>query len=158
MSSDPYPFQPDHRCGLFCGTWLSGNSWKSEEYRFAGTGAPFSEHNLHRAELSRENQAPYTVFGFRLWDKVKFDGRECFVIGRRTSGYFALTMLDGAKVTDSAYYKNLKLLETAKNYLTERREGSPPMTEVTGVRAEITWKNYLRSTTLRCHQGRSADD
>jgi hypothetical protein len=47
-------------------------------------------------------------------------------------------MLDGAKVMDSAYYKNLKLLETAKNYLTERREGSPPTTEVTGVRAEIT--------------------
>ncbi|MBQ6528430.1 MAG: HNH endonuclease, partial [Clostridia bacterium] len=78
------------------------------------------------------------VFGFRLWDKVKFDGRDCFVKGRRTSGYFALAMLEGTKVTDSAHYKKLKLLETAKHYLTERREGSPPMTEVTGVRAEIT--------------------
>ena len=91
-----------------------------------------------RGGIRKRNQAPYTVFGFRLWDKVKFDGRDCFVKGRRTSGYFALTMLEGEKVADSAHYKKLKLLETANHYLIERREGSPPMTEVTGVRAEIT--------------------
>ena len=39
------------------------------------------------------------------------------------------------KVTDSASYKKLKFLETAKHYVSERRDGSPPTTEVTGVRA-----------------------
>ena len=81
-----------------------------------------------RGGIRKRNQAPYTVFGFRLWDKVKFDGRECFVKGRRTSGYFALAVLEGAKVTDSASYKKLKFLETAKHYVSERRDGSPPTT------------------------------
>jgi len=44
-------------------------------------------------------------------------------------------VLEGAKVTDSASYKKLKFLETAKHYISERRDGSPPTTEVTGVRA-----------------------
>jgi len=91
-----------------------------------------------RGGIRKRNQAPYTVFGFRLWDKVKFDGRECFVKGRRTSGYFALSTLNGEKITDSISYKKLKLLETANHYLTERRKGSPPMTKVTGVRACTT--------------------
>ena len=34
------------------------------------------------------NQAPYIVKGFRLFDKVKFEDKECFVFGRRSSGYF----------------------------------------------------------------------
>ena len=44
----------------------------------------------------------------------------------------------GILCIDYVGWRNLKLLETAKNYLTERRESSPPTTEVTGVRAEIT--------------------
>ena len=33
------------------------------------------------------NQAPYLVKGFRLFDKVKYKGQECFIFGRRSSGY-----------------------------------------------------------------------
>ena len=103
---------------------------------------PVRCHNrqIHKAKIlkggiRKRNQAPFTVFGFRLWDRVKINGKECFVKGRRASGYFALATLDGLKVTDSVSYKKIKLLETANHYLTERRKGSPPTTEVTGVRA-----------------------
>ncbi|MBQ9008864.1 MAG: HNH endonuclease, partial [Clostridia bacterium] len=65
--------------------------------------------------------AEHTVFGFRLWDKVRYNGQECFISGRRTTGYFALAELSGKKVTNSVSYKKLKLLEKADHYLTERR-------------------------------------
>ena len=67
------------------------------------------------------NQAPYTVKGFRLFDKVKYQGTECFIFGRRSSGYFDLRKLDGTKVHPSASYKKLELLEARSNYLKEER-------------------------------------
>lgn len=69
--------------------------------------------------IRKKNQAPYKVKGYRLWDKVLFDGNECFITGRRSSGYFALKKLDGTKVTNSAHYRFLSLLEPATCYLTE---------------------------------------
>lgn len=80
---------------------------------------------IHKATIlkggiRKNNQAPYIVKGFRLWDKVRYDGQECFISGRRTSGYFTLKKLDGTVITNSASYKKLQLLETAKNYLRER--------------------------------------
>lgn len=107
---------------------------------------PVRCHNrqIHRARIlkggiRKRNQAEYRLFGFRLWDKIMYKGTECFIKGRRSSGYFALAKLDGTVVTNSASYKKLKFLETAKHYLTERRvNGSPPTTEVTGVRADNT--------------------
>ena len=80
---------------------------------------------IHKATIlkggiRKTNQAPYLVKGFRLWDKVRYNGQECFISGRRATGYFALRKLDGAIVTNSASYKKLRLLETAKNYLRER--------------------------------------
>lgn len=71
------------------------------------------------------NQAPYTVFGYRLFDKVKYKGVECFIKGRRTSGSFALSTLNGTKVTDGVTYKKLKFLEPAKGIITERRAAPP---------------------------------
>lgn len=105
---------------------------------------PVRCHNrkTHKAKIlkggiRKRNQAEYTVFGYRLWDKVRYGKDECFIKGRRASGYFSLAKLDGTPVTDSAVYKKLKLLETTKHYLTEREvNGFPPMTKVTGVRAK----------------------
>ena len=50
---------------------------------------------LHKATIlkggiRKANQAPYIVKGYRLWDKVSYNGTECFITGRRISGYFAL--------------------------------------------------------------------
>ena len=87
--------------------------------------------------IRKRNQAEYRIFGYRRWDKVRYKGTECFIKGRRSSGYFALTKLDGTVITNSASYKKLTFLETAKHYLAERRvNSSPPITEVTGVQAD----------------------
>ena len=67
------------------------------------------------------NQAPYKVANYRLFDKVKFNNQECFISGRRTSGYFKLITLDGTVIHNSAKAKDLKLLEPRKYYLTEIR-------------------------------------
>lgn len=77
--------------------------------------------NFLKGGRKKLNQAPYLVKGFRLFDKVLYDGKECFIFGRRSSGYFDLRTLDGTKINNSASFKKLKLLETKNNYLTERR-------------------------------------
>ena len=69
----------------------------------------------------KRNQAPYLVKGFRLFDRVSFNNQECFIFGRRNSGYFDLRKLDGTKIHASASYKKLSLLETRKTMLCERR-------------------------------------
>ena len=80
---------------------------------------------IHKAKtlkggIRKLNQAAYIVKGFRLWDKVLYSGQECFISGRRSSGYFALKKLDGTIITNSASFKKLQLLEPANSYLVER--------------------------------------
>lgn len=82
---------------------------------------------LHKANPSKggirkANQAPKEVKGFRLFDKVLYNGTECFIFGRRSSGYFDLRLLDGTRIHASASYKKLHLLERAGTVLTERRK------------------------------------
>lgn len=84
---------------------------------------------LHKANYSkggirRRSQQPYEVFGFRLWDKVLYNGQECFISGRRQTGSFALKTFTGKKASDGVTYKKLTLLEKAENYITERRRMS----------------------------------
>ena len=85
---------------------------------------PVRHHNrqLHKATIlkggiRKANQAAKYVFGFRLYDKVRYDDIECFVWGRRTSGAFLLRQLDGEKVKGGASYKGLELLERSQGYL-----------------------------------------
>lgn len=80
---------------------------------------------IHKAKIlkggiRKKNQAPYLTNGFRLWDKVRYNGEECFIAGRRSSGYFALKKYDGTVISSGASYKKLTLLEAAENYITER--------------------------------------
>lgn len=73
----------------------------------------------------KRNQAPYLVKGFRLFDRVGYNNQECFIFGRRSSGYFDLRKLDGTKIHASASYKKLSLLEPRKTMLCERRTAIP---------------------------------
>lgn len=68
----------------------------------------------------KRNQAPYFVQGYRLFDKVIYDGRECFITGRRQSGYFALKTFSGEKVHNSASSRKLVFLEEARGYIIQR--------------------------------------
>lgn len=75
-----------------------------------------------KGDIRKNNQAPYLVKDFRLFDKVLYQGKEYFIFGRRTSGFFDIRDLQGNKVNKgSISYKRLKLLETKKNYIIETR-------------------------------------
>lgn len=77
--------------------------------------------NVSKGGKRKRNQAEYLVKGFRLFDKVKYNGQECFIFGRRTRGYFDIRKLDGTKINNCVNYKNLKFLETKRYFLTERK-------------------------------------
>lgn len=51
------------------------------------------------------NQAPFKVFGFRLFDKVEFQGNEYFIYARRLSGYFNIRDINSENKKDVAYKK-----------------------------------------------------
>ncbi len=81
---------------------------------------------IHKANITKGgkkklNQAPYIVKGYRLFDKVKYDNIECFIFGRRSSGYFDLRKLDGTTIHKSANYKKLDIISKRKNLIIERR-------------------------------------
>ena len=46
----------------------------------------------------KNNQAPYEVLGFRLYDKVKWKGQSCYIFGRRSTGRMDLRLLDGTDI------------------------------------------------------------
>jgi N6-L-threonylcarbamoyladenine synthase len=71
--------------------------------------------------IRKNNQAPKEVYGFRLFDKVTYNKTECFVFGRRTSGYFDLRTLDGKSIHKSAAVRHIRLLGHSTTTLTERR-------------------------------------
>ena len=77
--------------------------------------------NTLKGGIVKSNQAEKEVQGFRLFDRVAYNGQECFVFGRRTSGYFDLRLLDGTKVHASASFKKIRLKERSGTTLTERR-------------------------------------
>ena len=78
--------------------------------------------NFSKGGIRKRNQAPYLVKGFRLFDKVLYQGKEYFIFGRRTTGYFDIRTLDGTKVNKgSVSYKKLRIQDTAKAYLKEVR-------------------------------------
>jgi N6-L-threonylcarbamoyladenine synthase len=72
----------------------------------------------------KRNQAPYVVKGFRLYDKVKWKSKDCFIFGRRATGYMDLRYVDGTRINASVGYKKLKLLEMRKNIIIEMRYNS----------------------------------
>ena len=74
----------------------------------------------------RRNQSNYIVNGFRRFDKVMYNGIECFITGKRTSGYFQLKTFDGTVVSQSVSSKKLKLLEPIKGWLIDWRMAIPP--------------------------------
>jgi RRXRR protein/HNH endonuclease len=87
---------------------------------------------LHKAPIRKggrrqRNTAPKYVHGFRLFDCVRYENITCFVFGRRSSGYFDLRTLDGTKVSASASYKKLNVVQKASALLVERRAAFPPV-------------------------------
>ena len=81
-----------------------------------------SNRKLFKGERSQiRNTAERFVCRFQRFDKVLCNGIECFIFGRRKTGYFDLRKLDGTKIHSSAKHTKLTLLESAKTLLIERR-------------------------------------
>ena len=67
------------------------------------------------------NQAPKEVFGYQLFDKVLYDGKEWFVWGRRLKGSFLIRGLNNS-VRKEISYKKLKKIKTRETILKERSD------------------------------------
>lgn len=78
--------------------------------------------NTLKGGIRKKNQAPYIVKGFRLFDKVLYDGLECFIFGRRTSGSFCIRKFDGTRVNSGISYKKLKFKSISNSFIVSRFE------------------------------------
>lgn len=117
--------EKSHRVDARC---ISGNPLAAAEEYYAYKFVRGQNRCLHKANpkkgVRKANKAPRYVHGYQLFDKVDYQGRECFVFGRRTSGYFDLRTLDGEVIHRSASVKKIRLIEKASTLLCERREGA----------------------------------
>ena len=113
---------------------ISGNPQaKPLGYYFYQKKVRCQNRQIHKAKIlkggkKRPNQAPFIVKGFRLFDLVEYQKELFYVFGRRKRGSFDIRRLDGTKVNKSCVsYKKLRLVETRRTLLTERRNsGSIP--------------------------------
>ena len=81
---------------------------------------------LHKANKLKggrlkRNQAPWKVKGFRLFDVVRWQGEECYVSGRRSSGFFSLRDAEGKIVSVSTNCKKRSFLYSPKGFITLRK-------------------------------------
>lgn len=116
--------EKSHRVDARC---ISGNplAKPSDEWYYQKK-VRCNNRQIHKAKILKNgkkklNQAPYIVKGYRLFDKVSVDGIECFIFGRRATGYFDLRKLNGDVISRSKSYKQLKLLQKRKGLLIERK-------------------------------------
>ena len=114
----------EHRVDARC---ISGNPLAKElGYWYYIKQVRRHNRQIHKANISKGgkkklHQAPYLVKGFRLFDKVEYNGEIGFIFGRRSSGYFDIRTLDGKSIHKSASCKKLKLINRRKSLLIERR-------------------------------------
>ena len=94
--------------------------------------------NILKGGKKKSNQSPYLVKGFRLFDKVKYNGIECFVYGRRARGSFDIRKIDGTKVNNGISFKKLNFLEVRKNFLITKEgiAAIPPAPKNVGILAQ----------------------
>ena len=83
---------------------------------------------LHKATIlkggvRKANKTSRYMTGFQLFDKVRYNEQECFVFGRRASGYFDLRLLDGTKISAGVNCKKIALLECASTLLIQTTKG-----------------------------------
>lgn len=82
---------------------------------------------IHKAKIlkgnrRKNNQAPFIVKGFRLFDRVRYQKGLYYIFGRRSSGAFHIRNLNGEKVNKgSINCKYLQLINFRKTWLIERR-------------------------------------
>lgn len=97
--------------------------------------------NTLKGGIRKRNQAPYLVKGFRLFDKVRYKGIECFVFGRRSSGSFDIRLFDGTRVNAGVTYKKLQFVVVSGTFIInqlKRNLAIPPTNEFVGSLANFS--------------------
>lgn len=99
---------------------ISGNP-KATPMSFHYVEKLIRRHNrqIHRAKVLKGgvrklNQCPYEVFGYRLFDIVRYRSTEWLVKSRRTRGFFLLQVLGGTEKKDGLSYKKLSLVRRSR--------------------------------------------
>ena len=107
---------------------ISGNPQaRPIDYYFYQKKVRCQNRQIHKANFlkggrKRQNQAPYLVKGYRLFDLVEYEHDLYYIFGRRESGFFDIRKLDGTKVNKgSINCKNIRLVDTRHTLLTEKR-------------------------------------
>lgn len=115
----------EHYIDAYC---ITGNiNAKMLNYYYFNKQVRKRNRQIHKAKILKQgikkpNQSPKYVFGFQLFDKVKFNAGLYYVFGRRKDGDFDVRDLCGNKLNKGHIsYKKLKIIETRKCILTERR-------------------------------------
>jgi N6-L-threonylcarbamoyladenine synthase len=115
----------EHRIDALC---ISGNpAVKRLDYWYFMKKVRCHNRQIHKANIlkggiKKLNQAQFEVKGFRLFDKIQYQGKLYYIFGRRNSGFFDIRTLDGIKVNKgSVNCKSFKLIERRKSLLVERR-------------------------------------
>ena len=118
-----YNIEKSHVADAFCIT----NNLNAKRLNYYCLQKQVRRHNrkLHKSKIysggyRKNNQAKYSVFGFHLFDKVKYNNTDCFIFGRRSSGSFDIRKLTGEVISHGISYKKLKLVEYRKSLLIER--------------------------------------
>ena len=118
-----YNIEKSHIADAFC----IANNLNAKRLNYYYLQKQVRRHNrkLHKSKIysggyRKNNQAKYSVFGFHLFDKVKYKNIECFLFGRRSSGSFDIRKLTGEVISRGISYKKLKLVEYRKSLLIER--------------------------------------
>lgn len=81
--------------------------------------------NTKKGGLRQRHQAPRTVRGFRIWDKVEYKGREAIVTCRKSDGRVNLKFADGSTEKHISM-KKICLVEHSKTRIYMRRPDSAP--------------------------------
>ena len=97
--------------------FVIAKNFKAEPLDYMFKGFQVRRHNrkIHKDTILKgnklkKNQSEHLMFGFARFDRVRYDGKECFVYGRRTSGQFDLRDIDGSVITHSVTKNKIKLI------------------------------------------------
>ena len=113
------------------------------EYTYISKHRRRQNRSLYKANLLEggrlKRNTVKEVKGYRRFDKVIFEGKEVFIYGLRSSGYFDVRTIIGDKIGASVNCKKLTLLEHAKGFIIQVVRGPfPPRTEVRGLHSPCT--------------------
>ena len=119
--------EKSHKIDARC---ISGNpNAKSTEYymlkKVRKNNRKLHKNTINKGGIRKKNTAPRLVKGFQIFDKVRYGKTDCFIYGRRSSGYFKVATLDGTTIHNSVNYKKLELKEKAKTFLIIQKKERP---------------------------------